>query len=307
MAQRWTLEAAPALTGKLAVVTGANSGLGLETARALRAKGAEVVFACRNEAKASRAIEQLESEGPGPRPSFVHIDLEVLDSVAAAAKAITAEHRSVDLLINNAGIFALPGEDGPMRQLMTNLLGPVALSAALLAAVEAASGRIIMVSSPAHRIGTLDRHAPLDLAGQSPLRAYSSSKLAVLLFCFEADRRLRAARAEASIRAAHPGWSRSELLATGPVEGRSERTKRLGAFVAHHFGQRTERGALPMLRAALDPSIPPGAYVGPDGFLELFGEPTTVGASRAATDPELAAALFDAALLAVGASWPSAS
>ena len=304
MADPWSLETAPDISEKVAVITGANAGLGFETARALRQKGALVVLACRNEAKAARAIERLESDGPGLAPELVVLDLEDLDSVSRAAEAIITSHPSIDLLINNAGIMGLSGPDGIDRQLRANYLGHVALTVELLPAIEAAGGRIVMLSSNMHKQGKLSKDAPLDLSGQSPMTAYGSTKLADLLFAFEADRRLRAARSPASIRAAHPGWARSELAGKGPVDGRGGVSKRVGAFVGSHFGQSTAHGALPTLRAALDPAIPPGAYVGPDGPFELWGRPTTVGASKAATDPELAAAVFEAGLSAVGAQWP---
>jgi len=304
MADHWSIDDAPRIDGMTAVVTGASSGLGLETARALRAKGATVLMACRNLTKAAGAADRLRHDGPGPEPVLIELELEDLGSVAEAAAAITATCDGVDLLINNAGVMALPGPDGGARQMATNHLGHVALTADLLGALESTGGRIVVVSSNMHRQGRLTASAPLDVSGQSPQAAYGSSKLANLLFCFEADRRLRASGSSVSIRAAHPGWSRSELAAKGPVEGRGDLSKRLGAFAGRHLGQRTARGALPTLRAALDPAIPAGGYVGPDGLMELWGDPVPVSASKLAVDRGLAAALFDASLLAVGATWP---
>ena len=305
MAAPWNLQDAPDLHGKVAVVTGANAGLGFETARALRRKGALVVMACRNEAKARSAIAELEASSLGPTPEFVHLDLSDTESARNAASAISESHPTIDFLINNAGIMGLRGSDGPKRQMQTNLLGHVAFTVGLLPALEAAGGRIVMLASNMHRRGKLQASDPLSINGQKPMTAYGSTKLADLLFAFEADRRLRASRSRVSIRAAHPGWSRSELAGKGPAEGGSKFSQRMGTFAGKHFGQKTERGALPTLRAALDPSIPPGAYVGPKGVFELFGEPTTVGASKAATDPVLARALFDASLNAVDATWPT--
>ena len=305
MGSSWTLHDAARLDGATVVVTGANSGLGFETARALRAKGAQVIMACRNATKAADAISRLESEGPGAQPVFVALDLEDFDSVRAAAAEIASGYGSLDLLINNAGVMGLRGPDGPDRQMKANHLGHVALTVDLLPAIEAAQGRIVVVSSNMHRQGTISLTAPLDVADQKPIAAYGSSKLANLLFAFEADRRLRAAGSPASIRAAHPGWSRSELAANGPVDGAGSISKRLGSFAGAHLGQKTRNGALPTLRAALDPSIPPGGYVGPSGLMELWGRPEPVGASKDATNPLLAGALFDASLAAVGANWPS--
>lgn len=304
MPASWDIDHTPSLDGRRCVVTGANSGLGFETAKALRAKGARVILACRSLDKASAAQTRLVDAGPGPSPEIVHLDLKDLDAVRDAATAIAATG-AVDVLVNNAGVMGLGGPDGARRQMATNHLGHVALTAALLPHLEAAGGRIVCVSSNLHKQGRLRVEAPLDLSGQSASKAYGSTKLANLLFCFEADRRLRARRSPASIRAAHPGWSRSELAAKGPVEGRGEFSKRLGAFAGAHFGQKTARGALPTLRAALDPSIPSGGYVGPSGLMELWGDPVPVKPSAQALDPELAAALFDASLAAVDMTWPS--
>ena len=304
MTTPWNLSDAPDLSANVAVITGANSGLGFETAHALRQKGAQVVLACRNEDKANDAIARLEARCLGPTPEFVRLDLEDLDSVHEAAATIVAAHPSIHFLINNAGVMGLRGPAGAERQMKTNYLGHVAFTVDLLPSLEAAGGRIVMLSSNLHRRGRLSIDAPLDLSGQSAMTAYGSTKLADLLFAFEADRRLRAARSSVSIRAAHPGWSRSELAANGPVNGRSGFSQKVGGFAGSHLGQKTERGALSTLRAALDPSIPPGAYVGPKGLMEMWGEPTTVGASKAATNQALAAAVFDAGLQAVGAAWP---
>ena len=304
MAAHWSIDEAPRIDGHTAVVTGASSGLGLETARALRAKGATVIMACRNLTKAADAAADLRASGPGPEPVLIELELEDLGSVAEAASAIHSATDGIDLLINNAGVMALSGPDGGARQMATNHLGHVALTADLLSSLEVTGGRIVVVSTNMHRQGRLRDDAPLDVTGQSPSGAYGSTKLANLLFCFEADRRLRAAGSSVSIRAAHPGWSRSELAGKGPVEGKGALSKRLGAFAGRHLGQKTARGALPTLRAALDPAIPAGGYVGPSGLMELWGDPVPVSASKRATDQQLAAALFDASLLDVGATWP---
>ena len=185
MTATWSFINSPELNGKVAVITGANSGLGFETARALRQKGATVVMACRSEDKAQAAIAKLEKSAMGPSPEFVQLDLEDLASVARAAATITEAHPAVDFLINNAGVMGLKGPDGPQRQLNANYLGHVALTAALLPAVEKAGGRIVMLSSNLHRRGKLNKETPLDLSKQSPAIAYGSTKLADLLFCFD--------------------------------------------------------------------------------------------------------------------------
>jgi NAD(P)-dependent dehydrogenase (short-subunit alcohol dehydrogenase family) len=299
----WSLGLSPWQDGRVAVVTGANSGLGFATAAGLRSRGARVVLACRNVTKADAAAERLVALGPGPAPLVVGLDLEDLDSVHQAVADLATAVDRVDLLINNAGLMGPTGDDHAARQLWANHLGHVALTAGLLPRINQAGGRIVVVSSVMHRRGTLDAGRPLDLAGQAPMSAYGSTKLMNLLFCFEADRRLRAEGARASIRAAHPGNARSELTANGMAAGRPPVVARVVSFLGDRVAQPTAKGAEPTLRAALDPAIPPGSYVGPSGPFELWGHAVPVGASDQALDRALAAALFDASLEAVGATW----
>ena len=305
MPASWSLAEAPSLEGRVAVVTGANSGLGFATASALRGLGAQVVLGCRNAERADEAALRMVGAGAGPAPLVVRLDLESLDSVSAAVDELAGTVERVDLLVNNAGLMGPPGADSARRQLWSNHLGHVALTSALLPRLETSEGRIVVVSSMMHRRGRLSASAPLAIEQQRPMTAYGSTKLMNLLFCFEGDRRLRSARSAASIRAAHPGNARSELGANGVAAGRPGPISAVVAFATDKLAQSTERGALPTLRAATDPSIPPGGFVGPSGPFEMFGDPVPVQASKQATDRELAAAVFDASLAAVGASWPS--
>jgi NAD(P)-dependent dehydrogenase (short-subunit alcohol dehydrogenase family) len=305
MPASWGLEEAERLDGRVAVITGANSGLGLATASALRGLGAQVVLACRNVEKADAAALRMVAGGPGPAPLVVRLDLESLDSVSAAADELARTVERVDLLVNNAGLMGPPGPDSVRRQLWSNHLGHVALTSALLPTLSTSEGRVVVVSSMMHRRGSLSASAPLAIEQQRPMIAYGSTKLMNLLFCFEGDRRLRAARSTVSMRAAHPGNSRSELGANGVAKGRPGPISAVVAFATDRLAQSTDRGALPTLRAALDPSIPPGGFVGPSGPLEMFGDPVPVQPSKQATDRELATAVFDASLEVVGASWPS--
>ena len=299
----WSLGLAPWMDGRVAVVTGANSGLGFATAAGLRSRGARVVLACRSAAKADAAAKQLVALGPGPAPLVVELDLENLDSVHDAIKDLATTVDRVDLLINNAGLMGPNTPDQANRQLWANHLGHVALTAGLLPRINSAGGRIVVVSSIMHKRGKLDVRRPLEIRDQAPMTAYGSTKLMNLLFCFEADRRLRAANAKASIRAAHPGNARSKLTTNGMAKGRQPLFGKVASFLGDTVAQSTSRGAEPTLRAALDPAIPPGGYVGPSGPMELFGDAVPVGASAQATDRALAAALFDASLEAVGATW----
>ena len=303
----WTLDDATTLDGQVAVVTGANSGLGFATAAGLRAKGATVLLACRNLVKADEAASRLVALGNGPAPLVVKLDLEDLDSVSSAVKEIRSATTRVDFLVNNAGLMGPKGPDSAQRQLWANHLGHVALTCDLLPDLERSGGRIVVVSSIMHKRGKLTTQSPLDLSGQAPMTAYGSTKLMNLLFCFEADRRLRAQRSAVSIRAAHPGNSRSELSANGVAAGRPKLIEAIVAFGGDRLAQSTERGALPTLRAALDPAIPAGSYVGPSGPLELWGDPVPVSASKQATNSDLAKSLFDASLEVVQRSWPEPS
>jgi len=299
----WSLGLAPWMDGRVAVVTGANSGLGFATAAGLRSRGAKVILACRSVAKADAAAERLVALGPGPAPLVVELDLGDLDSVHHAIRDLGTAVDRIDLLINNAGLMGPNIPDQASRQLWANHLGHVALTAGLLPRINAAEGRIVMVSSIMHKRGKVNLRRPLDLTGQNPMTVYGSTKLMNLLFCFEADRRLRAAKAKASIRAAHPGNARSELTANGMASDRPPLLAKVVSFLGDRVAQPTTRGAEPTLRAALDPAIPPGGYVGPSGPFEFWGDAVPVGASKDATDQGLAAALFDASLDAVGATW----
>jgi len=303
MSSRWDLSQAQRLDGQAALVTGANSGLGLATTRALRDLGAQVILACRSTTKADDAARVLMKESAGPAPLVVRLDLEDLASVTNALAEIEAIAPSLDLLINNAGVMAPKGLESGHRQLWANHLGHVALTAGLLRRLTANEGRIVVVSSLMHRRGSLDPEHPLAIEAQRPMDAYGSTKLMNLLFCFEADRRLRAAKSKVSIRAAHPGNARSNLVANGIAQAQPGPLKKITGFLGDHAAQSTTRGALPTLRAALDPSIPPGAYLGPSGPFELWGDPVPVKPTKRALDEALAASLFDASLEAVGKSW----
>jgi NAD(P)-dependent dehydrogenase (short-subunit alcohol dehydrogenase family) len=303
MGARWDLAQAQRLDGQVAIITGANSGLGLATTRGLRDRGAQVILACRSTTKADEAARELMEETAGPAPLVVRLDLEDLDSVTSALGEIDTIAPSVDLLINNAGVMAPAGLESGHRQLWANHLGHVALTAGLLTRLEQSEGRIVVVSSLMHRRGSLDPAQPLAIEAQRPMDAYGSTKLMNLLFCFEADRRLRAARSTVSIRAAHPGNARSNLVANGIAQAQPGPLRSITGYLGDHMAQSTTRGALPTLRAALDPSVPPGAFLGPSGPFELWGDPVPVKPAKRALDTALAATLFNDSLEAVGARW----
>ena len=254
----WTSRDIPDQTGRVAVVTGANSGLGLESARELARKGATVVMAARDATRAEAARDDVLSTVPGADLEVVPLDLASLASVRDAAASIVAAHPRIDILINNAGVMGIPRkltEDGFEMQFGTNHLGHFVLTALLLPAIEASGdGRIVTVTSTGrHFDAPLD---PTDLSMESsydPWRAYGRSKRANFLFAQELDRRLRAAGATTRSLVAHPGFSNTNLQATSAAESGGGRSQRFFHETVQRFGMDAAGGALPQLRAATDP------------------------------------------------------
>ena len=296
----WNASAIPDLTGRTAVVTGANSGLGLVTARELARHGAEVTLACRDPHRGSAALDDVRSAAPDPdlvelRP----LDLSDLTAVREFAAGWDSDHPDgLDLLVNNAGIMAIPrrtSADGYELQLATNHLGHFALTGLLLPALLGRPGaRVVTVSSSAHKMGRIDL---ADLQGErryGPWRAYGQSKLANLLFALELQRRADAARVALLSVAAHPGYTATNLQAVGPRLSGSRVQGWLAALGNRVIGQDAATGALPQLYAATEPGIVGGCYVGPDGFAELRGHPALTAPSDAALDEQLAARLWTA-------------
>src|SRR3954469_4000255 len=282
----------PHQAGRTAVVTGANSGLGLATAAALAAAGAHVVLAVRDPARGEAAAAGL----PGS-VEVRRLDLADLASV----RAFAADWRGdLDLLVNNAGVMAVPAGvtvDGFERQFGTNHLGHFALTNLLLPHV---TDRVVTVSSTMHRSGVIDLD---DLNWQrrpySANGAYAQSKLANLLFTLELERRLREAGSRVRALAAHPGYAATNL------QGRSGNRIADGAMKLGNvlLAQSDERGALPTLAAATR-DLPGGSYLGPDGFQEMRGFPTLVGRTAAAGDPELARRLWEESARLTGVDFP---
>jgi NAD(P)-dependent dehydrogenase (short-subunit alcohol dehydrogenase family) len=293
MAEKWTVERIPDQTGRQAIVTGANSGLGLVTARELARAGARVVLACRNVQKGETARAAIESAVPGAQLELEELDLAGLDSVRGFAERIRAAHDGLDLLINNAGVMAPPRRrtgDGFELQFGTNHLGHFALTGLLIGMMEGrAKARVVTLSSGAHRFG---RIAFDNLGGDRHYfrwRAYGQSKLANLLFALELDRRLRAAGSTVKSLAAHPGWAATNLqFAAAP------RFDQAVMWVGNRvIAQSDEMGALPTLYAATEPGLEGGTFVGPDGFLEQHGHPEPVSPSGAARDEQVARRLWE--------------
>jgi NAD(P)-dependent dehydrogenase (short-subunit alcohol dehydrogenase family) len=293
MDSKWTAERIPDQGGRTAVVTGANSGLGLVTARELARKGAAVVLACRNLAKGEAARSEIEAAAPGAPLELEELDLSSLDSVRAFAERFRGRHDGLDLLINNAGVMAPPRSqtaDGFELQFGTNHLGHFALTGLLIGSMEGREdGRVVTLSSTAHRTG---RIAFDNLGGEHRYfrwRAYGQSKLANLLFALELERRLRAAGSSVKSMAAHPGYAATNLQSAGPPL-----VDRLVMSVSNRvIAQSDEMGALPTLYAATEPGLPGGTYAGPGGFAEQRGHPEPVAPSKAARDEEVARRLWE--------------
>lgn len=304
----WTSADIPDLTGRRAVVTGATGGLGFHTALELARHGAEVAITARSEAKASDTVERLQRELPGRTFDVVALDLADLSSVRRAATETASRYERIDLLVNNAGIMVPPRSttvDGFELQMGTNHLGHFAWTALLWDAL-APDARVVVVSSLAHT----QAHG-IDLLALTPQgsprryrrwQTYAESKLANLVFAQELHRRLEAAGSGISALAAHPGLASTNLQKTGVAMG----NPLLGsafAQVSKPFSQSAAAGALPSLRAATDPSARSGEYYGPSGLGGTRGKPVTVGMTRWARDPELAAALWTASEHATGTTF----
>jgi protochlorophyllide reductase len=298
---RWTLDSAPRQDGRLAVVTGGNAGLGLETAAGLAHLGARVVLACRSTAKGEAAAADLRRRVPGAAVAVRHLDLASLASVATFAEALLRDEPHLDLLVNNAGIMAVDHgrtEDGFELQLGTNHLGHFALTLRLLPALVAAPGsRVATMSSVGHRRGRLALDDLMgDVRGYGRWRAYFQSKLANVLFTAELQRRLDAAGAPTIAVAAHPGGSRTDLGTEG-----TGLSNRLSSGVAAVITQSARVGALPILRAAVAPDVVGGEFYGPR-FL-LVGHPVRETPSRRARDAEDARRLWQVSEELTGTPW----
>jgi NAD(P)-dependent dehydrogenase (short-subunit alcohol dehydrogenase family) len=295
MSDKWTAAAIPSLAGLRAVVTGANSGLGYETALALAAHGAQVTMAVRDTAKGDAAAQQIRAQAPQASIEVRRLDLADLASIDEFAWLWRESHPDgLDMLINNAGIMAIPRRetaDGFEMQLGTNHLGHFALTGRLLDAIRP-EGRIVTVSSQAHRMGRMDFD---DLMGERKYgawRAYGQSKLANLLFVRSLAERLERAGSTIASVAAHPGFASTHLQAVAPeMKGRGWQVKVMDG-VNKVMAQSAAMGALPTLYAATFPAIRSGDYVGPDGFGEQRGHPKLVGMNASARDDEAANRLW---------------
>ena len=287
----WTLVDLPPQTGCTALVTGANAGIGFETAAALAERGAHVVLACRDPSRAAHAVERVRARCPTASVEARPLDLADLDSVRALADGVLRDRLRLDLLILNAGVMMPPPgttRQGVELQLGTNHVGHFALTGRLLPAVPA-GGRIVVVSSHAHQAGRLDPADPG--APTTPFRGYARSKHANLLFALELHRRL--AGSDHRVTAAHPGWTNTDLL----------RGLAIARWASPSLAMTPAQGALPILRAATDPDAAPGSYWGPGGWFELVGPPVLATPSARARDAEVARRLWAWSEAVSGVTW----
>jgi NAD(P)-dependent dehydrogenase (short-subunit alcohol dehydrogenase family) len=299
MKAKWTSDEVPGQQGRLAVVTGANTGLGFETARVLAARGASVVLAVRDTEKGKRAAARIAAAVPGADVTVQPLDLTSLDSIRAAAGALRARHPRIDVLINNAGVMFPPRQatrDGFELQLGTNHLGPFALTGLLLEQMLPVPGsRVVTVSSLAHRIRARINFDDLQSErSYSRVAAYSQSKLANLMFTYELARRLSGAGTTIAA-AAHPGLAATELSRNFPA---------IAAFSYALVSQQAAMGALPVLRAATDPGVLGGQYYGPRGLFGARGYPELAHSSRRSHDAALQRRLWTVSEELTGVTFP---
>jgi len=300
---KWTTADIPDQTGRVAVITGSNTGLGFETAAALAAKGAHVVLAVRNLDKGKDAELLIRKRSPNADLALQELDLSSLESTRAAAEQLRADHDRIDLLINNAGVMYTPKQttkDGFEMQFGTNHLGHFAFTGLLLDRMLSVAGsRIVTVSSVGHRI-LADIHFD-DLQWErryNRVAAYGQAKLANLLFTYELQRRL-APHATTIAAAAHPGGSDTELGRYTPAALRPV----IDLFFKR-LAQEAAMGALPQLRAATDPAVLGGQYYGPDGFGGMRGYPKVVGSSKKSHDADRQRRLWAVSEDLTGVTYP---
>lgn len=308
MSEKWTAADIPDQSGRTALVTGANSGLGLQTAKALAAAGATVLLGCRNAERAEAARREIDAAGAGAAAEIIELDLGDLASVERAAGQVAGRSEPLDLLVNNAGVMAPPRRetsDGFELQLGTNHLGHFALTGRLIDKLLAAEApRVVNVSSIAHRAGKMDFDDLNWEQGYSRWPAYGRSKLANLLFTQELASRAEASGSNLIAAASHPGYAATNLQTSGPGIGAvGVVAKPLMKLANVIFAQSDADGALPSLRAATAPDVEGNDYFGPDGIGEQRGRPTRVGRTSRASDPNVAKRLWEVSEELTGVSF----
>jgi len=302
MSTKWTTDKIPDLTGKVIIVTGANSGIGFEATKEFARKGAETILACRNINKAKKASDRIKKRIPDAKTVMMQLDLSSLKSVDRFAEEFKKNYSSLDVLLNNAGIMLVPyrtTSEGFESQVGVNHLGHFALTGLLYDLLARTPGaRVVNVSSNGHRMGKMDfdNYIYKDGKGYSRLGAYSRSKLSNLLFTYELDRRFKTANIDAIAVAAHPGISNTNLI-------RQWYFKVLKPIV-FLTTQSAYMGALPSMRAATDPDVKGSDYYGPRGRGEQRGHPIKVESNGASHNKEDAISLWNLSEKLTGVSFP---
>jgi len=293
----WNTSNIPYQAGRNIIITGANSGIGFETARALAEKDANVTMACRNSERGKKARDEILQKYPQAKVELMVLDLCNLKSIARFAELYSSRYDSLDLLINNAGVMATPFEktmDGFELQFGGNHLGHFALTAQLMPLLtQTPNARVVIISSLAHQMGTINFQNLNGESGYWRWPAYAQSKLANLLFAFELQQRLLASGHTTIVTTAHPGYTATNLQNTSLLARSGNGFLAQGAF----------HGALPTLRAATDPQANSGTYWGPGGFMELRGAPVEVQAMSKARDSQVAKRLWEVSESLTGISF----
>ena len=304
----WTTKDIPNLSGKLVIVTGATGGLGLETARDLAVAGAEVILAGRNPTKGAQAEKAIRSQHPDANVRFEQVDLASLASVAAFANHQLAQGRPIDILINNAGVMALPSRqvtaDGFEMQFGTNYLSHFALTGRLLPLLIASQARVVQLSSMAHRGGRISLNDLNYGQDYKPWPVYQQSKLAMLMFAIELDRRSQIHGWDLTSVAAHPGFARTDLIANGPAQsGAGGWMMAVGRVLQPLISHSAADGALPTVMAATLPTAKGADYYGPQRLMEMKGPPGLAEIKPQAWDADVAARLWTASEQLTGVSF----
>ncbi len=298
MDSRWTADRIPDQSGRVAIVTGANAGLGLESARVLGLKGAHVILACRSEERGEAALEKLSAEVGGGRFRVLPLDLSALASVHAFAERFRSDGNRLDLLINNAGVMIPPFSrtaDGFELQFGVNYLGHFALTVLLFDLLATTpDSRVVTLSSMAHRGAAIGFGSFTGDTRYRPIRAYQQSKLACLMFALELQKRLAASSFGVVSLGAHPGATKTDL----------QRHNRLVDIGAGLIAMDVSKGTLPQLYAATEPSAKGGEYIGPTGWFEARGYPGPAKVDPAALDIGVRERLWDESEALTGVRYP---
>ncbi len=305
----WTIANIPDQTGRVAVVTGANTGLGYQTALALANAGADVILTARDATKGSEAVDRIRALRPTARVDFSLLDLASLASIADFADRIADDHDRIDVLINNAGVASprhrLTTSDGFELQFGVNFLGHFALTGRLLPLLMRADApRVVSLSSVMHKYGRIDLNDLMSEHRYSPVRSYSQSKLATLIFARELQRRSNTYHWNLHSIAVHPGVARTDISKSRPGQP-AVRFNLIFNLFAPLFTGTAESGALPALYGATDPAVTPGGYYGPTGWGEIKGPPGSAKSTAAADDVRLGEELWGRAEQLTGICFPT--